>query len=712
MIALEQRTVQELAVRLPELSEEQLRQALIRISQFVLRGDIKQIRDELQDNIVEMAFYWSPKAKGGVFQEEIARLVSDELPIINVGKPLLDNIVQRLVQKSGLEFHDKKYYLSNIRRTQIEAQARGNEYNWRRINELIASHTSRIHGATLSKEQEETILRNFNVFLAVLFMERADIIAELLTAKEANIKKIRLPSVILDTTIGYMKDFKLRRALKETIIREFQNPSEEFAKFLFQVSRNFVCVQLLNLDPECQSIEKRALKEKVLFLDTNMLMALLCERMSTHELAKECVSMSQNLGIKILYSERTLKEYRDVLERSNVAYKQLRVSERFLESVDNEFIAAFGLEKKANPNQTWDSYYYRLKHPEKLLEREYGVGFYDERHGEIEKISSFEEIAKKVSECYKLIRGREKEKDIAEHDAYHLLLMRELRVKESRSMFGPKHWFVTLDQTLYCVDETINEKMSYSDKIPSSVPCDIWIESISPFMTWNVENKKAVKLFAEILSSQFTVIPFHISTKDLTEIQGDWINYKWLETKDLAKVLNDKFVKQAVNRLKQAKEKGEPTEELTAKLEGSVKVELDSIIEAKMKTLETRLEQLESVGKDKAELEKRLQQVETSLSTKEEKLAQAETSLSDKEKKLAEEGIFRRRMRILAGTLGAALIVLNIICGAIFVVTGALPLGIYTLVYMLGLSIIGGILILIAVAYEQVSGYLGAKISK
>jgi len=31
---------------------------------------------------------------------------------------------------------------------------------------------------------------------------------------------------------------------------------------------------------------------------------------------------------------------------------------------------------------------------------------------------------------------------------------------------------------------------------------------------------------------------------------------------------------------------------------------------------------------------------------------------------------------------------------------------------MLGLSIIGGILILIAVAYEQVSAYLGAKVSK
>jgi predicted nucleic acid-binding protein len=680
------------------LSEEQLRQALIRISQFVLRGNIKEIRDELQDDIVEMAFYWSPKANAGILKEQVAQVVSEEFPLIKVEKSLLDDIVERLGKKGSLEIRDEKYYLSSIRRRQLETQAKDNLHAWERIYGLIASGTSKIYGTPLSKEQREAITTNFNTFLATLFIERADIIAELLTAKEVNIKKIRLPFTVLDNTIGYMKDFKLRKALKETIIREFRNPSEEFAAFLFQVSRNLVCIQVLNLDPECQSIEEKALKDKVLFLDTNMLMALLCERMPVHELAKECTKMSQSMGIKLVYSERTLQEYRDVLERSKAAYQQLKISERFLELVDNEFIAAFGLEKKANRTQSWEGFYYRLKHPQKLLEREFGVGLYDKKHKEIIENPLFEEIAKTVSECYQKIRGRGKEKDVAEHDAYHLLLMRELRTKESTSLFGPKHWFVTLDQTLYCVDDTINEKMNYTDKTPSNVTCDIWIETVSPFLTLGVQNKKAVRLFAEILSSHFAVIPFHINTKDLMEIQGDWVNYKWLETKDLVEVLNDKFVRQAINQLSQAREKGEATEEFASKLGEKVKVKLDSILEAKIKDLEGRVQQLESVEEDKEKLKQRLQQVEA--------------SLTNKERRLEKEERFRRSMRIVAGILGTALIILNIICGAIFVVSGTSPLGVYTVVYMLGLSIIGGILILIAVAYEQVSAYLGAKVSK
>jgi hypothetical protein len=76
-----------------------------------------------------------------------------------------------------------------------------------------------------------------------------------------------------------------------------------------------------------------------------------------------------------------------------------------------------------------------------------------------------------------------------------------------------------------------------------------------------------------------------------------------------------------------------------------------------------------------------------------------------------EEERFRRRMRIISAVLGTALISLNFACG-IFAVLGNLLLSTQTLVYMFGLAVIGGILILIAVAYEQVSAYLGAKVGR
>lgn len=693
------------------LSERELRQALIRISQFVLRGDIKEIRGELQSNIVELVFYWNKKANEGLLGTQVAEVVSEEFPFITVDKALLNRILKGLTEKGSLQFTNKKYSLSSTRRNVLEKQVRENVRSWMEVNRQLLSKLSMISKAPLTREQKEAATSAFCNFLVILFMERADIVAGLLTSKAtgAELKRIRMPLAILNSSTEVIEDLPLRNDLRKSIIKEFQRPSKEMVSFLFRVSKNLTCFQILNLDPNCQRVERAAMKEKVLFLDTNMLIALLCKRVLVHKMAKECVAMSKKLGIDLVYSELTLQEYRKVLENSDASYRRLRVKDSLLDTIDNEFIAAYALEKKAKPTQTWDGYYYRLRYPEELLKREFGIFLYKRTHGEVLENPHMAEISNAVNSCYKEIRSREKEDDIAKHDAYHLILMRELRARQQKALFGPKHWFLTLDQTLYCADQVINEKIGYTDKTPSNVLCDIWIEMISPFVSLSVRSERAVNLFTEILTSQFAVVPFRISTESLIEIQGDWTNYRWMNDEHLVSVLKDKFVSKSLHQLREARRTGESTTEYILKVEEGITAKLNSIAETRIKDLETRIRTIESsreddsrnllsLQHDKEELERKLSEVGSLLKDR--------TRMSEKEEK------FRRQLRILSMILGSALIALNIWSGLNFVISGSLSLGLYTLPYMLGLAVIGGLLILIGVAYEQVYGYFAAKSGK
>lgn len=77
-----------------------------------------------------------------------------------------------------------------------------------------------------------------------------------------------------------------------------------------------------------------------------------------------------------------------------------------------------------------------------------------------------------------------------------------------------------------------------------------------------------------------------------------------------------------------------------------------------------------------------------------------------------DERRFRRKMRIFAAIFGGGLLVSNIVFVGFSLLSQTTSLNTQFLGYMLGLALVGGILVLIAVAYERVSAYIGAKFGK
>lgn len=77
-----------------------------------------------------------------------------------------------------------------------------------------------------------------------------------------------------------------------------------------------------------------------------------------------------------------------------------------------------------------------------------------------------------------------------------------------------------------------------------------------------------------------------------------------------------------------------------------------------------------------------------------------------------EEERFKRRVRTIAAIIGTCLIIPPIVMAIILMTSMAFNFTFQILAYMLGLSTIGGILLLIAVDYERVSATIGFFIGK
>ena len=681
------------------LSPENRRKALIRISQFVLRDEIQKTRDELQENIVEMALFWGTMEEGVPFHQ-INGILRTELYFIEFPDFVLTEILERLLNKKRMELQKGKYILKESRRSEISKAVKENELVVNEINDLVILETERKYKKELSKKQKNAVLTNFYSYLASLFIERAEVITKILIAETLDFST-DLPKQIFANTLEKIGEEKLRKAYKDAFSSIIDNPTENFLKFLFSISQNLICIQVLNLDPECRKLERDAFSEKVLFLDTNIAIDLVCESRPLHKVANDLIEITSSLGSKFVVSERTIEEYLDVLEDANKSPKN-RSALRLLR---DPFISSYNLEKKTSPSQTWKGYYYRMKKIESILHKKFNIAVYKEKHDEMKENPSFDEIAKQVTYCYEKIRYRPKKVKVAEHDAFHLLLIRELRKDETPTFLGPRHWFITGDATLLCVDDAINRKLDYTNKTPSSMMSNVWLEMISPFLSSDAR-KKSLPLFGLLLRREFVIIPFKIKPEELVLIQGDWLQYDWLEDSEIEEILKEKWVRDYIDKVKIAEIKGEKEkiEDLASLFAKKLTKELEKIKDEKIKLfMEERNEVIRTLDKkDRYEIP----ELKRAMKKQELTIKEQEMTLKQQRQKLVIlETEYKKKWRTVTGILGTTLVIVSLFL-IILMVIDIFQITLNSVSLVLGCFGIGSILLLMTISYKQVKGKL------
>jgi len=652
---------------LVQIPASQHKEALKRISQFVLRSETGEIRWQIQDSVVEMAIFLGPQHKLSL--EEILGIMKDKI-LVDFPRPMLKTILSRLTE-NGRVTYDGRYALSSHRRRDIQNQTQERISAVKSLTDQLMSKTEECLRTKLSAENRELIEECFFRFLSSLFVERTSIFAKLIAGHEAPDTTPSGPTVILDGSLQLIADKELREAASAAILDIFRNPTEPLVDFFLHLNENLICIQVLNLDPECQRLEREAFSRINLLLDTNVLIDLLCPSSRRNRLSKELLNFTNHVGAHLLVTKRTVEEFLDVLENANTSFRNLNIPPRFLAVLDDEFIVSYCKEKEANPHVKWEGYYLRMRRAASLLKNNWGVGLYEDDWKEILERKGFHDIADQVSKCYKKLTNLPKTMKAAEHDAYHLILIRELRRESITTILGPSHWFLTYDRTLPCAEPLVTEKLAYKDRTVSTMLVDIWLQMIEPFLGRDVRERQVAQVFSELLKSQFSQIPFRIGPSKMAELQGEWLNYDWLEPEDIKKILGEKFVSDYLSKLAKLRQEGENTGTLTEEFKQKLEERVESLASRRIHQLTGRVTDLEEQVRQKEDREKLLK---TQLSLKEEE--------------------FRRGWRSKVGTLGCLVILVNMFLIIVGAIRDAVTIGV---IFLFGL-----LFTLLAVAPEQI----------
>jgi hypothetical protein len=479
----------------------------------------------------------------------------------------------------------------------------------------------------------------------------------------------------------------MRRALVSAIETLFRSGSEDLARYVLRICQNFICLRILNLDPECQRLEHELLFRQTILLDTNVLIALACEGRPSHKLVSETLRFATDLGVNVVFTRQTTEEFFRVLENSNRIYRQFtapNISWRVLEKVEDPFIAAFAVEHRSHPGQTWDGYYLRNKEIVGVLQNNFRIKKYtiDDKH--IKELPWFDNVTEKVIQCYLSIRMFAKEWEVAAHDSLHMLAVKELRKDQKKGALGPDYWFLTEDRTLRCVDEEINVKGQYEDKTSVVMESDIWLEIMTPFL--GISPRQALPAaYSELCRSQLAPVAAGIDPEILRIAQGEWLNYDWLRTEDIESILHQRFLQEYSEKIRSRRESGLDTQPLTDELWRKIDSSVAKKFDQRMAELKQENEQ--RIAELRRQNEKSVDQ------------------LNDRIRLLESAAVTDRRVtqfwRTIAGILGVLMI------GAVLYLSFTTPAPSYQITTICVVFIIGAIiLVLMAIAHQQVKAML------
>lgn len=255
--------------------------------------------------------------------------------------------------------------------------------------------------------------------------------------------------------------------------------------------------QILNVDPRLQEIEETCCRSLRLYLDTNILVRYLCDGSTLHEPILSVVTMSKELGIKLLISSKTLLEserlvnaakgFSMYLENSPMATALLSSSI----AMNNPFVEAFLVKRRQNPKLKWSGYISRFDDLEILLLTN-DIEVSDDDISDIVEDESYPLVHKAVID----VKDPSTAPEIINHDSYNIVLIQRLRDKYPPTLLGSSVWLLTIDSTLRRADRRL--RRAYPS--PHCRTIDQWGGLLLPFQ--NIGRYVATDEYISYLVSQ------------------------------------------------------------------------------------------------------------------------------------------------------------------------------------------------------------------
>jgi predicted nucleic acid-binding protein len=554
----------------------------LRVCQLCICRENKNFIKDSQDGLVISSMFMAENI--GLSTDDILIEIGKKMGLKDFPLQTLTHIVTRLLRNGHIHKQHEKYFLEHKQSELIKKILSERKTTLIKVEKELVT---RINKKT--KENSNTSKLALNVlheFLWTISSSGSKFVIDVFLLN----KMPEYPKSSQDVLVNILEvieDEKSCQVIQDSIIEMFKTQRTSFVKLLYDIAANYMSLEIIKVDPDGKKWKQSDLLGKTFILDTNVLFALILDNHLRHKVTNEITSIARDFKVNLMFTERTLQEWLEVLDKANQRFKFINSTRpSFLIKLEDIFIRSYFHEKEKNPSVEWLEYYSRMTQIG-LLASNKNVSILNEETFSLSEQTSQELLGLLSNNVYQ--SGKKslnnkfiKSKQVSEHDAYHLLLIRKLREKQPSEENGPLFWFLTQDVSLIDVDEELNKILGSPSAPPSTLIVDFIIPLALLFDNSHIQRNRLAEVFMSSIRNDLATAPNGLSASKIVEVLSPWLSYKSLSDEDLEMILRDEKVTELYNELREATSTDPiKTKDLSEKLRQKVEEKIWDILERK-----------------------------------------------------------------------------------------------------------------------------------
>ena len=285
----------------------------------------------------------------------------------------------------------------------------------------------------------------------------------------------------------------LAKEFDSTLRAIFERPDHVFSECLSRVAQNYVLYRVLNTDPTLRALDRAVFDGVTLYLDTNVLIGLLCEGSERHNLTTSLVASTRSLGVTIRVTERTAEELDESIKTAERKHRYADTHGLDVGVLDNEIIRTFYRQREQFFD--WNQFTSLLRNWRSAVGSKHGIDVLksDPLPPSDGEVAALRQAILDFGD----VKYYEKHPALIQHDAYCLSLIRRLRSEGTPAMMTTP-WFLTHDFLLQKVDSYLSRKSPSGREVTLSTAA--WVQIITPFLGYDLTAQEAGDLLARMVS--------------------------------------------------------------------------------------------------------------------------------------------------------------------------------------------------------------------
>jgi len=347
-----------------------------------------------------------------------------------------------------------------------------------------------------SKEGHSIYLEPFLKFLSIIFSYLGEESVKLIKGEikgQDFLSNTSIPSVVKEIKKEYPSiDHSL---FENALMTFFQESDPEYNAIKWYMAQNYYITKAIGLDHSGALLSKEIFEKAVFYLDTNIIIGALEPKHKHHKSFLVFSKACKYLGITLKVCQITIDELKSLFAYQRDLIEKVRgqIPDETAPKVRSIFYKVY-LEKRLSEEAgNIDDIFASFGSPLNVLRDLFEVQLEDDVwfDEESKKVATLE-FAENLKTKYFLMRGRNKSRSAALHDAKLLLWLQKMKEETNNNI-----WLVTSDTTL---PGSVPPNVSFKSL---SITLDALLQWISPLVAQEGEEDNFTSIFAEMIKCRF-----------------------------------------------------------------------------------------------------------------------------------------------------------------------------------------------------------------